>query len=187
METARANISWQDVFWSTLVVTAGWALAWSPSWIERLNIGGDANVRLLLLLGGPIIGAAQWVATSRRFGASAWWILAYGAGWSAGLWCGIHFAFIVPHPLWMGGVGGAIVGALQWFALKQYLERAALWVIASIAISLFGCWLGVVHGSFGYDHGRTEAQAYLIGSATCGLVIGVCSAITLKWLVAKRS
>ncbi|MBE3043215.1 hypothetical protein IMZ48_11710 [Candidatus Bathyarchaeota archaeon] len=95
-------MSWQDVFWSTVVITVGWTLA-GPAFFVLVLSGESFILALLtLLLAGLAIGAAQWLVTTRRFSASAWWILAYGVGWSAGLWPGFHFGFIVPDLLVMG-------------------------------------------------------------------------------------
>jgi hypothetical protein len=159
----------KDIFWSTVVMAAGWTLAWSP---PSLGIEDDLAI---VVGGGLVIGVAQWVVTTKRFGASAWWALEYGLGWAAGLWCGFRFSFFVPHPFWMGGVGGALVGMMQWLTLRN-----VWWIPTSIAIGLVACWLGVFAGSSANDQGVVEENAYLIGAAACGIVTGLLTSLALR-------
>jgi FtsH-binding integral membrane protein len=177
----RQQESWKDVFWSAVVMAAGWTLASSPPSLGSVAALGLDEEDLIVFGGGLAIGAAQWVVTTRRFGANAWWILAYGLGWSAGLWCGFEFGFVgLPHPFWMGGVGGAFVGVMQWLTLRNHLRRAAWWIAASVASAVVACWLGVVLGNAAYTRDISEPNAYLIGAAACGVVIGSLTSLALR-------
>jgi len=186
MKQPASRMSWQDVFLSMAIITAGWALAGLAFFVLVVSEESSILVLLTLLPIGLAIGVAQWLVTARRLSASAWWILAYGAGWSAGLWSGFHFGFIVPDPLVMGGAGGLIVGAMQWATFRQHLERAGWWVPLSIAISLAGCWIGTWSGVNAFNHFNfTQPAAYLVGGAACGVVSGFLTGIALRWLVSR--
>jgi hypothetical protein len=177
----KQQVSWKDVFWSAVVMAAGWTLAWSPPSLGSLEASGLDGGHLIVFGGGLAIGVAQWAVTTRRFGASAWWALAYGLGWAAGLRCGFEFGFLgLPHPLWMGGVGGAVVGVMQWITLRHHLGGATWWIPASIAIGLVACWFGVFAGSSANNSGISEENAYLIGAAVCGVLTGLLTSLTLR-------
>lgn len=76
MKQPASRMSWQDVFWSTVVITVGWTLAGLAFFVLVLSEESFILALLPLLLAGLAIGAAQWLVTTRRFSASAWWILA---------------------------------------------------------------------------------------------------------------
>jgi len=186
MDRTNSTISWTDVLWSTIILTAAWTVAFSPMWWPALDRWNSSGL-MAVIIGGLAIGGAQWVVTSRRFGAGAGWALAYAVGWGAGLWCGFKFGFISPNPLPMGAAGGAIVGAMQAVSLKRDLRSAASWVVASAVISIVGCWSGVAFGNWTYNNGSGEPSAYLDCSALCGLIIGFLTAIMLRALTAARN
>jgi hypothetical protein len=182
MKQPPSRLSWQDVFWSTVVITVGWMLAGLTFFVAVLPEESSILEILLLLLGGLAIGAAQWLVTAKRFSANAWWILAYGVGWSAGLWSGFHFGFLAPDPWVMGGAGGLVVGVMQWVTFRQYFKRAGWWVLLSIAISVAGCWIGTWSGVNANDHfSFSQAAAYLVGGVVCGVVNGFLTGVALRW------
>ena len=186
MERTRERVSWSDVAWSTAIVTAAWIVAFSPMWWTFFERWTRASSVLTIVGGGLAIGGAQWVVTSRRLGAGAKWALMYAAGWACGLWCGFYFGFFVPSPLAMGAAGGLIVGVAQAVSLRPYLRNAAIWVLASVVISIAGCWAGVAAGNWAYNHQTSEANAYLYGSALCGVITGFLTSASLRRLTSAR-
>jgi hypothetical protein len=181
MTQQKSTVSWSDVVWSTAILASGWALVFSPSWLDRLSTNSDRGELLVTVAGGLAIGAAQWLVTTRRFGADAWWVVAYGLGWWAGMWCGFRYGLFSPNPFIMGASGGAIVGVMQWVTLRHHVPRAMWWVPASVLLSVLGCWSGVATGMYVYNHMSSQATAYLVGSSVGGAVIGLLTGLTLRW------
>jgi hypothetical protein len=73
----------------------------------------------------------------------------------------------------LGGlIVGAVIGAAEWFALRQWISR--LWIPATIA----GMTLGLVVGAAVVDYGIDRADLALMGALN-GLVIGVMQAFVL--------
>jgi len=71
-----------------------------------------------------------------------------------------------------GLIAGAIIGAAQWFALRQWVSW--LWIPATSA----GMALGLAAGAALADYGTDRGDVLLIGAAT-GVGVGVAQALVL--------
>ena len=125
----RQQSGWR--FW------AGWGLAfvgfplgglaarpWSAAWARRLEglLAGAAT--------GAVVGAAQWLALSRRLPLSPWWIAATSAGMAVGMALGIQLLGTEMGGnavLLRGLVTGAGIGLAQTLVLRRrHRPRTAL-------------------------------------------------------------
>lgn len=147
-------------------------------WIE-IGESSDANV-VEGVVGGVVIGVAQWVALRQRFSSTGWWVLASCLCWgflgSSELG---SVGWVVPQTLNIplrgiyGTVQGAIVGALlgvvQWLVLQNQVLAAWRWISASVA----GWALGL---AFGWILG---AVLHVITGVFLGEVVG----LFLAWVI----
>lgn len=69
-----------------------------------------------------------------------------------------------------GVIAGAIIGAAEWFALRQWVSW--LWIVATSA----GLPLGLAAGAAAVDYGIDRGDVVLIGAAT-GVGVGVLQAL----------
>lgn len=115
-----------------------------------------------------------------RVGWSFWlqWVAATSMGWAVG---GVLLSACI------GGFGddigniagnaavGLLAGVGQWLVLRQWLERAGWWVLASAGGFLLAASMVVLQGPLGENLGG------LIATIGLGLVPGI-----LQWLVLRR-
>jgi hypothetical protein len=71
-----------------------------------------------------------------------------------------------------GLIAGSIIGAAEWFALRQWVSR--LWILATIA----GMAAGLVAGAALVDYGIARGDLALMG-AVSGVGVGVLQALVL--------
>jgi hypothetical protein len=71
-----------------------------------------------------------------------------------------------------GLIAGAIIGAAEWFALRQWVSW--LWILATIA----GMAAGLVAGAALVDYGIARGDLALMGAVT-GVGVGVLQALVL--------
>ena len=166
--------------------TARWGLLWPVSiligfpiggYVADLVVDGVDSVGAALaagLIGGVIIGAAEWFAL-RRWAVSWLWIPATAAGLSVGLAAG---ATLVDHGIGrgdlalMGAVTGLSVGVMQALVLAQMVSGAWWWAIANPP----GWALGWLVSS--YVIARNIGERFPVFGASGALVFGL-----LTWLV----
>ena len=183
-------------FWRWWVITN--AVGFGVGWLLGVSVllsRGESNETgwvpvLVMFLGWGLIGASigisQWTVLRQTLG--SWWVLATIIGWVVG-------AFVVPAIITAGGGivismpivlmgNAALAGLLQWFTLRRYSQRAALWVLAS----LLG-W-GIGFGAVVLLAGRLNAIAQssdlvvaFVGEAVVGAISGAITGLALIWLL----
>jgi hypothetical protein len=141
-----------------------------------LVIGGGLDFRWECILGGAVIGVAQWLALHRRLYFAPAWIAGTWFAWTVGLWAGAVHGLLIPDPYWAGISGGTLAGLAQSCVLGRQVSRPVLWVPATIVSSTLGWVAGTILGLWVYDLCAAESVAYLTGSAVGGAVIGGVSA-----------
>ncbi|MCS6994880.1 MAG: formylglycine-generating enzyme family protein, partial [Anaerolineales bacterium] len=185
-----------------------------PAWILATGVGmglaggigywllsgsGGIFARLVAgLLGGALLGLAQWLVVRRHLSSSGWWIVLTAGAFSLCWWGSVW-------SVWWWILIGGMLGAAQWFLLRRAHARALWWVpvcaaghaaawliltilgglsydgisvvIWSLAGGLFGLingWLLVLllrGGQKSQPAGRTAGQA-LAGAGAGGLLLG---------------
>ena len=110
---------------------------------------------------GAIVGAAQWLVLRQRLpslSAKSWIVATVAGAIVAGMlgripgaladWRSVSGDVGLPAPtLWMivglsaaAGVAlGVILGAAQWFVLREYVRRAPMWIAANALAWAAGC------------------------------------------------
>ncbi|MFH7025003.1 MAG: hypothetical protein ACHBN1_06290 [Heteroscytonema crispum UTEX LB 1556] len=173
------------------------------------NLNMDGFLLLAGVLGGVILGFAQWLALRRYIHNLIWWVLATTVGvllgWLILLVVSIVMAFAYAYGMnemnpatlfkgvaYLGGVVGAVLGFAQWLVLKAYvrcdISQAAWWMVANAL-----AWsLGLLIAFVGTGIKKIDAFAShtalieLATGATMGAVIGGITGIALVWLLQPR-
>jgi uncharacterized membrane protein len=135
---------------------------------------------------GATVGTAQWLVLRRVFDRVGWWVLLTFVGWVAFweldamnlLFAAKGIAFI-PDLLNVAIFGG-ILGVLQWLLLRQKIQSAGWWVLASMA--------GAMLGSLVADAINTALQSdspidFLTSSVVWAIITGIC----MMWLIRRSS
>jgi serine/threonine-protein kinase len=187
--TSAAAAWWDGAWWvQWLIVTAvGWALGSGlATWLLAAAIGwpifgaiydilyaasGTAAYHLLSgLIGGTVVGAAQWLLLRRRLPNALGWIAASAIGWAIGWAVGGIVAVAAFYQIIIGAVGGACAGIAQWQVLQRHVPDSFWWIVAS-ATGWAAGW-AVSDGLFGLGHGA---------------VAGALTGVLLLWLLRHTS
>ncbi|MEQ9356079.1 hypothetical protein [Coleofasciculus chthonoplastes] len=122
-------------------------------WIE---IGERPDIGIIEgIIGGTIIGFAQWLVLRRHLSAAWWWIIVSFLGWGVmGLssfgvigWFAPRTMRLFPRLVYGvvdGATLGLILGMAQWWVLRQYVSKAWGWIFANSlywSISLAVGWI----------------------------------------------
>lgn len=89
---------------------------------------------------GVMTGLAQWLVVVRwHIRQAGWWILATAIGWPTGLFAGIAVASWVNVGNEQAGIAvwivlGAALGLTQWLVLRNKVQHAEWWILASMAL-----------------------------------------------------
>jgi hypothetical protein len=146
-----------------------------------LEIGERSDIRAAeAVIGGIIIGLAQWLVLKQHFSQMGWWIFASMISW--GLLAGSPLGalgWVVPKVMSIpirivfgiidGAIAGVIIGVGQWWVLKNQVKHAWLWILASIV---------------GWTIGLTFA--WIVGAVLrgiTGIFFGEVVGLTLGWFV----
>jgi hypothetical protein len=141
---------------------AGWTMAWA---VGLVLIPG--NPLLGNLIGGLIVGVAQWFVIKDKLRGSSWWILATACGSAIG---GLTFAILGIAAFSYFGfllaniVGGISVGVAQWLILRRQVPRSGHWILVSAVAWTIGGTIGNVIAFAG--------GGLAIGGLVCGLIFG---------------
>jgi hypothetical protein len=161
----------------------GWLLA---VWIPAL-LFSESGLRdtTFLMATGFMLGVTEWLTVRGRTRSAAIVILWYGWAWYAAWRAGLDYGdFFAPNPFVLGGAGGGVVGLIQSVSLRDVAHRAWLWIPASAASGIAGCWLGVVAGVW-FDQEIANDWGYPIGAIVAGLVMGLLRGVVLTRLPTK--
>jgi hypothetical protein len=135
---------------------------------------------------GATVGTAQWLVLRRVFERVGWWVLLTFIGWVV-FWelnimnllveaKGIAF---IPDLLNLAVFGG-ILGVLQWLLLRQKIQSAGWWILASM--------VGAMLGSLVADAINTALQSDSpIDFFTSSLVWAIITGICMMWLLGRSS
>jgi hypothetical protein len=122
-------------------------------WIEigeRPDIGAVEGI-----IGGALIGFAQWLVLRRHLSSAWWWIIVSFLGWGVmGLssfgvigWFAPRTMRLFPRLVYGvidGATLGLILGMAQWWVLRQYVSKAWGWIFTNSlnwSISLAVGWI----------------------------------------------
>jgi hypothetical protein len=140
MATVRIERTWAGtgVWWQWVLASmVGWAAGWAlfgtfADGLARFNpLGLQIGHLFGWMVGGAVIGMLQWLVLRRQIDLAAWSILASSIGLTAGFIAGYAlggppFDFLLAFTL-----VGLVNGIVQWLALRQQVERAGWWIVAS--------------------------------------------------------
>ncbi|MEQ8462981.1 hypothetical protein [Coleofasciculus sp. E1-EBD-02] len=162
-------------------------------WIE---IGERPDINMIEgIIGGTIIGFAQWLVLRRYLSSAWWWIIASLLGWGVmGLssfgvigWFAPRTMRLFPRLVYGvvdGATLGLILGMAQWWVLRQYVSKAWGWIFTNTlywAISLAVGW--IVGGLL-----RRFTQMFLsevLGLGVTWMLVAGLTGITLIRLLGK--
>ena len=118
--------------------TGWWVLASAVGWFVAMRVGGFLDEVLDWTLwyvsgvvGGAVVGAAQWLVLRQRVARAGWWVLPTVAGWVM-FWFGAAMVFeinvflgVVVVELIFGALYGAITGSMLVWLLQQPAPKAS--------------------------------------------------------------
>jgi NhaP-type Na+/H+ or K+/H+ antiporter len=122
------------------------------------------------LIGGAVVGTAQWLLLHRRLPHAFWWIAATAIGWAIGWAIGGAVAIAAFYQVMIGATVGACAGIAQWQVLQRHMPGTIWWVLAS-AIGWTAGW-AMSDFLFGIGHGA---------------VAGAMTGVVLLWLLRRAS
>jgi len=178
------------------------ALSWSVLDSATDRIGTAIwSVAVSWIIGGVVIGIAQWLILRRITKGASWWALVSLLGWTIG---GAINAVV------MGAVGGSIMGRIvgfsmsgfvigitQWLILRRLTRRAGWWILTNIVSWVIGglvseimAWAGnwivrwIVGGTIDIIfRGSASVVGNAVGNTVEGTIIGILTGGTLVWLL----
>ena len=135
-DQAKSSVGWTVWLWWVLAGTGGGAVGFAAA-DALLNFMSAALQRAIaevVIFGliGAGLGTMQWLVLRNLFSQAGWWIVASTVGGAivgmgaASLSSEIELSLIIAY-----GLGGAILGILQWIVLRRQTSRAWLWILAS--------------------------------------------------------
>lgn len=89
-----------------------------------------------------LIGSLQWLILRRHLPVSRWWILTVSAGIGLNHFISDGFPN-ASDPIIGLFAGSAVVGVLQWLALRRLVNSFAWWIVATVVSWSVGVVIGV--------------------------------------------
>lgn len=137
-------------------------------------------------ISGVLIGLVQWLVLRRVLRQAGWWVVASAAGFAVSTFINYGLAGAgrdtlmsdwITYWIIQGAVGGTSVGIMQWLVLRQQMDRAAWWILASTIGSIV---LDVIFrgGLFIYP-----TMASILVAATSGALYGGITGVPLAWIL----
>ncbi|PMB17730.1 hypothetical protein [Fischerella thermalis] len=188
------------LLWWVLANTLGSAI------VGALEEGGFQFFATLVLT-GPILGITQWLVLRRYIRHTNWWVIASIFGWYLGIPVTLVTREILNPVLlemllavsklwevfWLNTVNQfvtfTVLGVAQWLVLRQHLQQAWWWILASSvggfvngAVSAAVCAAACQTIAMKVNAQMAGAIAYGSGWTASGLVTG----IMLVWLLPNR-
>lgn len=148
------------------------------------------------LVGGAMVGLAQWFALRTALAIGPSWIFASMVGWSLG-WIVFGFEFTADQVdllalTVIGPMMGAGIVPIQWILLRQVLDRSSRWIPVMLIGRLLGTGAGiaVALGTYGLLETTASLQALVLSYMSFGLLAsaGAMSLITgigALWILHK--
>ena len=179
MRIERAKVGWR--------VWLGWVLASVAGGAVTLAVtgamvrAGSLNAAMVVVIFGSLIGASlgitQWLILRHQVSRAYMWVLASAVGGVGVGILGFAMGGAVGGPLG-GSVIGAALGIMQWLALRHWVSRTYVWVLASIVGFALGLSAGEAVG-FAVD----GAVGWPVGGTIHGIVVGAITGAALVWLL----
>jgi hypothetical protein len=184
-------ISEQRKTWSQWTIWSLWVILTALGDTIGLLVGGSLaylffpadNIQFALvlgLIGGLILGVAQWLLLRQIFLDVGWWILATGIAWAIGDPLGTIIVTIgkqMMPSLLAACIGSAVIGTIlgfsQWLILrKKFISTSTIWIAATILSLLIGTFIKRIPN---LHPALVILIAGVVGAAITGL--------TLVWLM----
>jgi hypothetical protein len=180
--------------WWVLATMVGWLLPVGlgmllPAGLDtRLSPAASFVFRLLVVVAlGAAIAATQWLVLRRWFSGAATWLVAGGVGVCIGTAAGLPLKLLdlyVGRSLFQldevayGAVFGAVLGAVQWLALRRWVRRSGWWIVASTAGWMFGMMASMLlpldwaskYANLAYTLAQAGIAAAVTGAALVALL-----------------
>jgi hypothetical protein len=127
----------------------------------------------------------QWLVVN-RMDRSGWWILLTIAGFLAGSLLSVRYVVLDLYvgrsleldPLLIGTAFGAVLGAIQWLALRRWVHQAYWWILANEAGWSAGYLVSYLAGSR-----LGETATFIVYGVMIWVVAGIITLPVLIWLL----
>lgn len=184
---------------------ARWVLSHIAVWavlgllLFGFEIGPDSLSGALIgsTIAGLVLGLVQWPHLQPHLIYARWWPLASVLGALAGALVGAGVGLLLQSLEWMASaatvlVATAVLGAAQWWVLRQQVARAGWWIVANAlgwGLGLLAGFVVVVLGfllepTLSLPGGLFTGGA--VGGAVAGAIGGGISGGVLLWLLRRR-
>jgi hypothetical protein len=179
-----ARVAWH---WWVLATAIGWVVIMTLAGRVGILVGeavignGPVGAVIGMLLGGLILGAAQWLALRPLLAQPTAWVLATVVAVGAAMIIGLLVDAAVPA---IAGYGGPValaiaLGVAQWLVLRSVVPRAEIWAVATIVSLLVGFVL------FLLVRPVVDLRSVGVGlviDAVAGLIYGLGTGLAWTWL-----
>jgi hypothetical protein len=184
---------------------AGWVLSHIAAWavlgllLFGFEIGPDSLPGVLMgsTIAGLVLGLVQWPHLQQHLIGARWWPLASVLGALAGALVGAGVGLLLQSLEWMASaatvvVATTVLGAAQWWVLRQQVARAGWWIVANAlgwGLGLLAGFVVVVLGfllepTLNLPGGLFTGGA--VGGAVAGAIGGSISGSVLLWLLRRH-
>jgi hypothetical protein len=169
-----------------LASAVGWVVLLTLGWRVGLRLGeslignGPIGAVVGMLIGGLILGVAQWLVLRPLLIRPIGWVVATVVGVGLGTVVGLVADSAAPA---VAGLVGPVVlaialGVAQWLVLRSAVPRAGWWVVATIGSLLLAFLLYLLVRSAIDERGVTG----LLVDAVAGLIYGIGTSLAWVWL-----
>ena len=207
METRIASQRFAEpitcALFTTMAMTLAWIVPVAGVFVLDAFTGlfSSTVMRLpLFILGGIIagliVGWGHWLALREMVDWASLWFRATVVGWAfaaAAWWVeymilgGSHFEIsqeaIAPAILITGAISGLVIGAVQWFMLRQTIRISPFWIVATTGIWLIATTVSAII-STEFDFGIFSSLVLLLA---LGMIIGFGTGLVRPALVGDSS
>lgn len=140
------------------------------------------------LLGGGLVGFAQWLVLRGFLTSSSDWVLAGGAGWAAAYAIGLLVVQNLSGSFFIGLVAyllfGVIVASLQWPVLRREIPNIWAWILANVLGWTSGFFISQYLIDLWFGSGSSsQVLVTAVLSGVSGLTAGAVTGLALVWIV----
>ncbi len=181
-----------------------WVLTHSAAWavlgvlLFGFEIGPDSLPGSMLgsTIAGLVLGLVQWPYVQLHLIYARWWPLASALGALLGTLLGAGVGMLLQSLEWAASLAAvvvamAVLGAAQWWVLRQQVARAGWWIVANAlgwGLGLLGGFVVVVFGFVLEPTLALPGGLFIggtIGGAIAGAIGGIISGGVLLWLLRR--
>lgn len=154
--------------------------------VDRIDLGFARIISPLL--GGGLVGFAQWLVLRGYLTRSSDWILAGGAGWAAAYAIGLLIVHNLSGSIIVGLVAyvlfGVIVALLQWPVLRREIPNIWPWILANVLGWTFAYFISQYLIGLWFEPGSyNQTFVTAILSGVSGFAAGAVTGLALIWIV----